>query len=43
MAPKYTPEREGLAGEGWKIEPEVIAGICAEFGEALFEAVVNSS
>ena len=43
MAAKHTPEGEGLAGEGWTIKPDVIAGICAEFSEALFEAVVNSS
>ena len=43
MAAKYTPEGEGLAGEGWNIKPDVIAGICTEFSEALFEAVDNSS
>ena len=43
MAAKYTPEGEGLAGEGWTIKPEVLAGICAELSEALFGAVVNSS
>ena len=43
MAAKYTPEGEGLAGEGWAIKPEVISSICTEFSEALFEAVVNSS
>ena len=43
MAAKCTPEGEGLAGEGWHIKPEVIATICTEFSEALFEAVVNSS
>ena len=42
MAAKYTPEG-GLAGEGWTIKPDVIAGICTEFSEALFEAVLNSS
>ena len=42
MAAKYTPEGEGLAGEGWAIKPDVIAGICTEFSETLFEAVVNS-
>ena len=40
---KYTLEGEGLAGEGLTIQPDVIAGICVEFSEALFEAVVNSS
>ena len=39
---KYTPEGEGLAGEGWDVKSEVIAGICTEFSEPLFEAVVNS-
>ena len=24
MAAKYTPEGEGLAGEGWAIKPDVI-------------------
>ena len=43
MAAKYTPEGEGLAGEGWAIKPEVISAICTELSEALFEAVVNSS
>ena len=42
-AAKHTPEGEGLAGEGWNIKPDVTAGICTEFSEALFEAVVNSS
>ena len=31
------------AGEGWAIKPDDISGICTEFSEALFEAVVNSS
>ena len=43
MAAKYTPEGEGLAGEGWAIKQDVISGICTEFSEALFEAVVDSS
>ena len=43
MAAKYTPEGEDLARKGWNIKPDVVAGICTEFGEALFEAVVNSS
>ena len=43
MAAKYTPEGEGLAGEGWAIKPDVSSGICKEFSEALFGAVVNSS
>ena len=43
MDAKYTLEGEGHAGEGWNIKPDVIAGICTEFSEALFEAVVNSS
>ena len=34
-AAKYTPE-----GEGWTIKPDVIAGACAKFSEALFEAVI---
>ena len=38
MAAKYT-----LAGEGWAFNLDVISGICTEFSEALFEAVVNSS
>ena len=38
-----TPEGEGLAGDGWTTKPDVIAGICSEFSEALFEAVANSS
>ena len=42
MAAKYTPEGERLAGEGWNIKPDVFTGICTEFSEALFEAVVNS-
>ena len=43
MTAKYTLEAEGLAGAGWNIKPHVIAAICTEFSEALFEAVVNSS
>ena len=39
VAAKYTLEGEGLAGEGWTIKP----GMCTEFSEALFEAVVYSS
>ena len=42
IAAKYTPEGEILAGEGWDIKSEIIAGICTEFSEPLFEAVVNS-
>ena len=42
-AAKFTLEGEGLAGEGWNIKPVVIAAICTEFIEALFEALVNSS
>ena len=30
MAAKYTPEGEGLAGEGWNIKPDVVAAICTE-------------
>ena len=33
---------KGLAGEGWDTKSEVIAGICTEFIERLFEAVVKS-
>ena len=43
MAAKFTPEGEGLAGEGWNIKPVVISEICTEFSEALFEAIVQSS
>ena len=43
MAAKFTPEGEGLAGEGWNIKPEVVSAICTEFSEALFEAIVGSS
>ena len=43
MAAKFTPEGEGLAGEGWTIKLDVIPGVCAEFSEVLFEAVVKSS
>ena len=43
MAAKYTPEGEGLAGEGWAIKPDIISCICTEFSEALFETAVNSS
>ena len=35
-AAKYTLEGEGLAGEGWDIKSEVIAGICTQFSEPLF-------
>ena len=35
-AAKFTPEGEGLAGEGWDIKSDVIAGICTEFSEHLF-------
>ena len=35
MAATYIPEGEGLAGEGWTIKPDVIAGICTEFSEGL--------
>ena len=31
----FTPEGEGLAGEGWNIKPGLIAAICTEFSEAL--------
>ena len=44
MATKYTPEGEGLAGEGWDIKPDVIAGILYRVQPGLFfEAIVNSS
>ena len=43
MATKFTPEGEGLAGEGWNIKPEVTSAICTEFCEALLEAFVKSS
>ena len=43
MAANFSPEGDGLSGEGWNIKPEVIATICTEFSEALFEAVVNTS
>ena len=43
MAATYTCEGQGLAGEGWSIKPEVLAGICAEFSEAFSEAFVDSS
>ena len=36
IAAKYTPEGKCLAGEGWDIKSEIIAGICAEFSEPLF-------
>ena len=42
MAANCTPEGEGLAGKGWDVKSEVIAGICTGFSEPLFEAVVNS-
>ena len=38
FAAKYTPQGEGLAEEGWTIKPDVFAGICTHFSEALFEA-----
>ena len=41
MAAKYTFEGESLAGEGWNIKPDVIAAICTEFSEALFEATCH--
>ena len=41
-AARYILAGEGLAGEGWDIKSEVIAGICTEFSKPLFEAVVNS-
>ena len=31
MAAKFTPEGEGLAGEGWIFKPDVISAICTEF------------
>ena len=43
IAAKYTPEGEGLAGEGWNIKPAVIAAICTDFSETFFEAIVKSS
>ena len=36
-------EGESLSREGWTVKLDVIAGICTEFSEALFETVVNSS
>ena len=42
IAAKYTSKGEGLAREGWDMESDVIAGICTEFSEPLFETVVNS-
>ena len=42
IAAEYTPEGEGLAGEGWDFKSEVIAGISTELGEPFLEAVVNS-
>ena len=41
MAAKFTPEGQGLAGEGCIIKPQVIATIRTEFSEALFEAAVK--
>ena len=41
MAAKYTLEGEALAGEGWTIKPEVIAGICTEFSEALLRPLLS--
>ena len=43
IAANYALEGERLAGEGWHIKSEVIAGICTEFSETMFfKAVVNS-
>ena len=42
-AAKYTPEGEGLAGDGWNIKFSVFGAICTEFNEPLFDAIVNSS
>ena len=36
IAAKYTLDGEGLAGEGWDIKSEVIAGICTDFSELFF-------
>ena len=42
LVAKYAFEGEGFAGEGWKIELDVIAAICTEFSEAVSEAIVKS-
>ena len=43
IAAQFTPEGEGLAGEGWNLKPDVIAAIWTDFSEAPFEAIVKSS
>ena len=43
MAAKYSPEGEGLAGEGWSLKFDVDQSICTEFSEALCEATVKSN
>ena len=40
---KYTPEGEGLAGEGWNSKPGDFEAICTVFSGPLFEAIVNST
>ena len=43
MAAKYTPEGEGLAGEGWNIKPDVIAAICTDFNAAFSKQLSNQA
>ena len=42
-AAKYSPEGEGLAGEGWDRKSEVIAGICTEFSEPFLRPLSTRS
>ena len=43
MAAKYIPEGEDLAGEGWDIKSEVIAGIYTGFSEPLLRPWLTQS
>ena len=43
LAAKFTPEREGLADQGWIINHDIIGAICTDYSEALFEAIVKTS
>ena len=43
IAAKYTPQGEGLAGEGWNINFKVIEAICTEFGEPFSRQLLNQA
>ena len=40
---KYTPEREGLANEGWDLRLEEVKDICTEWSAQYFEKMLKSN